>query len=124
MYMGKGSKMMDHIKQMILINKELSAIDSSKPGKLQVSTILNSQQPLWDLVIIAISCTKKTISIEELHVILALEKERKNRRNCPIWSLFQRMTKTSRNETMKREDEILTERNEETKIQQGSYMLQ
>ncbi|KAF3783699.1 hypothetical protein EJ110_NYTH31875 [Nymphaea thermarum] len=79
--MKESDDVMDYANKMLIMAKDLAMMGSPISDNMQISTILNSLPPSWDVAVTAMSVQFDSLTLEKLPLQLALQQQRLIKRN-------------------------------------------
>ncbi|KAF3784691.1 hypothetical protein EJ110_NYTH29755 [Nymphaea thermarum] len=79
--MKESDNVMDHVNKILVMAKDLAVVGNVISDNMQISTILNSRPPSWDVAVTALSVQFDNLTLEKLPIQLALQQQRLTKRN-------------------------------------------
>ncbi|XP_049931844.1 uncharacterized protein LOC126409757 [Nymphaea colorata] len=70
--MKKSCKVVDHVNKMLVMAKDLAIVENDIPDNMQISTVLNSLPPSWDMAVIVLNLQFDIRTLEKLPIQLAI----------------------------------------------------
>ncbi|KAF3788080.1 Retrovirus-related Pol polyprotein from transposon TNT 1-94 [Nymphaea thermarum] len=93
--MKELDSVMNHVNKMLVMAKDLVVVGNVISDNMQISTILNSLPPSWDVAVTVLSLQFDNLTLEKLPIQLALQQQRLARRKNAELMTVQKKPATS-----------------------------